>query len=102
MDHASSKDWYITPQCVSFAEHVTTPEQRRDVMDCIVKKWKSENKFGLESGWRNELYPVYDRMQNSSKSHLSFVMERAATPLFGIYTFGGEHSWSSILHDQVF
>lgn len=37
-------------------------------------------------GWRNELYPVYG--DPSRTDNIAFVMERAATPLLGISTFG--------------
>jgi Domain of unknown function (DUF4743) len=34
-------------------------------------------------GWRNELYPVY-----GANGEVLFVMERCATPLFGVVTLG--------------
>lgn len=41
--------------------------------------------FGT-TGWRNELYPVYGDV--SRPDNVAFVMERAATPVFGISSFG--------------
>ena len=37
-------------------------------------------------GWRDELYPVYGDPSNINNT--AFVIERAASSLFGIYTFG--------------
>lgn len=34
-------------------------------------------------GWRNELYPVY-----GANGEILFAMERGATPLFGVVTYG--------------
>jgi len=34
-------------------------------------------------GWRDELYPIY-----GANGEILFVMERCATPLFGVVTFG--------------
>jgi len=37
-------------------------------------------------GWRDELYPIYGDSNN--QSGVAFVMERCATPLFGVLTLG--------------
>ena len=42
------------------------------------------NRFNL--GWRDELYPIYGDSKNPTG--VAFVMERCATPLFGVLTFG--------------
>ena len=42
------------------------------------------NWFNL--GWRDELYPIYGDLKNPTG--VAFVMERCATPLFGVLTFG--------------
>ena len=42
------------------------------------------NRFNL--GWRDELYPIYGDLK--TPTGLAFVMERCATPLFGVLTFG--------------
>lgn len=39
--------------------------------------------FEILKGWRNELYPVYD-----VTGELLFAIERSATPLFGVVTYG--------------
>lgn len=39
-------------------------------------------------GWRGELYPVYGYNRESEKKEVIMSMERAATPLFGVATYG--------------
>ena len=39
--------------------------------------------FEILKGWRNELYPVY-----GEDGHVAFDIERAASPLFGVVTYG--------------
>ena len=38
--------------------------------------------------WRNELYPVYLNPHRPIRSELAFEMERAASSLFGVVTYG--------------
>lgn len=40
-------------------------------------------RIAVDLGWRNELYPVY-----GEGGEVLFAMERSATPLFGVVTFG--------------
>jgi hypothetical protein len=45
--------------------------------------WRDNRDFSLLEGWRNELYPVY-----GPGNELLFNVERAASSLFGIVTYG--------------
>lgn len=38
--------------------------------------------------WRNELYPIYLNPHRPIHSELAFEMERAASSLFGVVTYG--------------
>ena len=44
---------------------------------------RRQGAFEILNGWRNELYPIYGH-----KRRLLFSMERSATPLFGVVTYG--------------
>lgn len=76
----------ITDASASFASWVNTAELRTSVMKQLMDKWRELKTFDVLEGWRNELYPVYGDM--NQVDNIAFVMERAATPLFGISTFG--------------
>ncbi|EIE76693.1 hypothetical protein G6F46_001678 [Rhizopus delemar] len=67
---------------VTFASWADTFEKRTEVMRVLADHWRKQKTFPVLTGWRNELYPVYGHKE------IAFVMERAATPLFGISTFG--------------
>jgi hypothetical protein len=67
---------------VCFAPWVDTPQKRTEEVKQLMDTWRAEKTFGVLGGWRNELYPVYD------VAGIAFTMERAATPLFGVSTFG--------------
>ncbi|KAG1418534.1 hypothetical protein G6F59_008197 [Rhizopus arrhizus] len=67
---------------VTFASWADTFEKRTEVMRVLADHWRKQKAFPVLAGWRNELYPVYGHKE------IAFVMERAATPLFGISTFG--------------
>ncbi|CAG8974416.1 hypothetical protein HYALB_00010056 [Hymenoscyphus albidus] len=49
----------------------------------ILRTWGDHQTFSVLSGWRNELYPIY-----GPNNELLFTMERSASPLFGINTYG--------------
>ncbi|GAN03397.1 nudix hydrolase 20, chloroplastic-like [Mucor ambiguus] len=76
----------ITVDAIQFAAWVNTFELRTEVMKKLMDTWRQEEAFKVLGGWRNELYPVYGDSERSD--NVAFVMERAATPLFGISTFG--------------
>ncbi|KAF4634112.1 hypothetical protein G7Y89_g4000 [Cudoniella acicularis] len=62
----------------------TEPERSSAVAQTCTS-WREQKTFAVLSGWRNELYPVY----GPSPSHeLLFNIERSASPLFGVVTYG--------------
>lgn len=83
-DH--KKPFVISADAIKFGPWVNTPELRTEVMKQLMDTWRHEEAFRVLAGWRNELYPVYGDSERSD--NVAFVMERAATPLFGISTFG--------------
>jgi hypothetical protein len=80
------KPFLITEKYVTFADDINTPELRTSTVKTLMDTWREEKKFQVLAGWRNELYPVYGDARQPD--NVAFVMERAATPLFGISTFG--------------
>lgn len=76
----------ITDDAISFSSWVDTPELRTFEMKKLADTWRQQKTFPVLGGWRNELYPVYGDL--NQPDNVAFVMERAATPLFGISTFG--------------
>lgn len=58
-------------------------EERTKVVEATVRAMHATNHFKVLSKWRNELYPVY-----GPKGELLFSMERSASALFGIVTYG--------------
>lgn len=67
---------------VTFAAWVNSFEKRSEVIKDLADSWRANKQFPVLNGWRNELYPVYGNKE------IVFVIERSATPLFGISTFG--------------
>jgi 8-oxo-dGTP pyrophosphatase MutT (NUDIX family) len=67
------------------------PDQAPDATVAVRSKLIAEtcqsareaNKFNVLKGWRNELYPIF-----GPNKELVFSMERSASPLFGIVTYG--------------
>lgn len=82
----SQPPFIISETNVTFSHHINTPKLRTQVVKTLMDTWRKEEKFPVLAGWRNELYPVYG--DDDQPEHVAFVMERAATPLFGISTFG--------------
>ncbi|PHZ13795.1 uncharacterized protein RHIMIDRAFT_124941 [Rhizopus microsporus ATCC 52813] len=78
----SPSPFKIEPDLVTFANWVDTFDKRTEVMKVLADTWRERKLFPVLEGWRNELYPIYGHHD------LAFVMERAATPLFGVSTFG--------------
>lgn len=58
-------------------------KHRTDVLAKDLQAWREAKVFGVLDGWRNELYPVY-----GPDKQLLFSMERSASALFGIVTYG--------------
>jgi hypothetical protein len=81
-----NKPFDITSTTISFSNHITTPEGRTTAVKTLMDTWRENKTFAVLSGWRNELFPVYGDL--AQPDNVAFVMERAATPLFGISTFG--------------
>lgn len=60
-----------------------TAEQRSDLIAKTLSATVKRGSFEILNGWRNEMYPVY-----APGGELLFEMERCASPLFGIVTYG--------------
>ncbi|CAK4033757.1 related to thiamin pyrophosphokinase-related [Lecanosticta acicola] len=58
-------------------------EERSAIVQATVKAMHATGHFKVLSKWRDELYPVY-----GPKGELMFSMERSASALFGIVTYG--------------
>ncbi|CAG8536210.1 10457_t:CDS:2 [Acaulospora morrowiae] len=84
--HESPSPFVIKEDLVTFSPHVNTFEKRTKAIEQLLNSWRTEKTFSALKGWRDELYPVYG--DPSGPSNMAFVIERAATPLFGVLTFG--------------
>ena len=60
----------------------STPGELNEIIAEMLRKAKEEGLFQVLQGWRNELYPVV------RTSREQITMDRAASPLFGIVTYG--------------
>ncbi|EME40705.1 hypothetical protein DOTSEDRAFT_136968 [Dothistroma septosporum NZE10] len=60
-----------------------TAEERSKVVEATIKAMHATGHFKVLNKWRNELYPVY-----GPQGQLLFNMERSASALFGIVTYG--------------
>ncbi|KAI9821792.1 MAG: hypothetical protein M1827_002373 [Pycnora praestabilis] len=59
-------------------------EQRSEMVAATTSTaWRTQDTFEVLRGWRDELYPVY-----APRGKLLFNIERAASPLFGVVTYG--------------
>jgi hypothetical protein len=86
------EDWSVGATTVEFNPDVDTFEKRTAVMKATVEHWREEKTFEVlkgiplevvNIGWRQELYPIYGH-----GGEALFAMERCATPLFGVVTYG--------------
>ena len=68
-------------QTVTMHPRLATAEARSEAMAAVLVAWR---KAGLVPGWRNELFPVNTGFDQPPL----LTLERAATPLFGILTYG--------------
>ncbi|OJJ50852.1 hypothetical protein ASPZODRAFT_11698 [Penicilliopsis zonata CBS 506.65] len=59
------------------------PEQRSDLMAETLAQAVKGDDFEVLKGWRNEKYPIY-----GPGGQFLFEMERSATPLFGVVSYG--------------
>ena len=91
---ATCEAWNVGETVVEFKSCNDTFEKRTAVMKATVDQWRQEKRFevlegrnlgrlGLMAGWRNELYSVY-----GLNGEILFAIERCATPLFGVVTYG--------------
>lgn len=60
----------------------STPDKLNGDLAEMLREAKENGIFRVLQGWRNELYPVV------RSSDLQITMDRAASPLFGIVTYG--------------
>ena len=56
-----------------------------EIIEETLSKAREQQTFKVLSGWRDELYPIYGHHNNKG---WVISMERAASPLFGINTYG--------------
>jgi 8-oxo-dGTP pyrophosphatase MutT (NUDIX family) len=67
---------------IAVFQQATEPERSQKAA-ATVNLWRLHKEFQVLSGWRNELYPVY-----GPRNELLYSVERSASPLFGILTYG--------------
>lgn len=75
--------YYTINQDKSITIYGSNTDERSNNLSKIVQHWRENKSFKILSGWRNELYPVY-----GPGHEVLFNVERAATPLFGVVTYG--------------
>ena len=68
---------------VSAFRQFPNEEERSKAVAAIAAYWRDNEIFEILAGWRNELYPVY-----GLGNELLFSVERSASALFGIVTYG--------------
>ena len=61
----------------------STEAQRSALVAATAAYWRERKTFKILDGWRDELYPVY-----GPGNELLFNVERAASTLFGVVTYG--------------
>ncbi len=62
--------------------------ERDRVLASFLDDLREKRVFGVLEGWRGELYPVYCYNRERGEREVIMSMERAATPLFGVVTYG--------------
>lgn len=67
---------------------------RNQVLADYLQNVREKRIFRVMDGWRNELYPIY-----GPNKELLLSMERAATPLFGVVTYG-VHMTGYVMTDE--
>jgi 8-oxo-dGTP pyrophosphatase MutT (NUDIX family) len=60
-----------------------TEEERSKAVAQVAELWRSKKAFPILDGWRDEVWPVYDK-----KGQLLYSIERSATGLFGVMRYG--------------
>ncbi|KAH6722913.1 thiamine pyrophosphokinase-related protein-like protein [Leptodontidium sp. 2 PMI_412] len=70
-------------QLTVLAFHQASEPERSSAVAATVALWRAQSKFAVLKGWRDELYPVY-----GPGNELLFSVERSASCLFGVVTYG--------------
>jgi len=77
-------DWTLSEEERSLTlDGGATVAERSKIVEGTCKAMKATGHFKVLDKWRDELYPVY-----GPKGKLLFNMERSATSLFGVVTYG--------------
>merc|ERR1711874_63840 len=74
----------VSKEAVTVSPGLDNPQKRNEAMENILLELRDQKIFPALNGWRNEEYEI--KSSFSSKSLLD--MERSATPLFGIRSYG--------------
>ena len=74
----------VSKEGVVLSPGLDNPQRRNNGLEKILLDMKEKKIFPTLSGWRNEKYEI----KTTFSSKLLFEMERAATPLFGIRSYG--------------
>ncbi|KAK6497616.1 hypothetical protein TWF481_012021 [Arthrobotrys musiformis] len=77
----SGEWWEFTPGVVRLLGD--TEEVRTKNIGETLDRWRKAKRFQVLSGWRNEMYTIY-----APQGKPCFIMERSATPLFGVIAYG--------------
>jgi 8-oxo-dGTP pyrophosphatase MutT (NUDIX family) len=75
--------WLVDRQVRSLELRGDGYEGRSRKLAAFLEQLRRRNVFGVLAGWRDELYSVYGRGRE-----VLMGMERSATPLFGVVTYG--------------
>ncbi|PWY84847.1 thiamine pyrophosphokinase-related protein [Aspergillus heteromorphus CBS 117.55] len=81
-----ANDWFVDYKnrtLTMLTSPTATPAQRSAVIAKALELAVQQDTFSVLRGWRNELYPVY-----GPGGEFLLEMERAASPLFGIVSYG--------------
>jgi hypothetical protein len=87
VDHAA--------RTVAAFHHQPDEPARSRVVAATMAYWREHKAFDVLAGWRDELYPVY-----GPGDELLFSIERAASALFGVVTYG-VHMTAFVRDDSV-
>lgn len=73
---------------------ITDFDKRNEILAAYLQDVREKRIFGVLNGWRNERYPIF-----GPNRELVLSMERSATPLFGVVTYG-VHMTGYVMTDQ--
>jgi len=74
----------VTEKEVRVSPSLDSPQKRNEQIEKMLLDMREKKTFSLLSGWRDECYEI----KASFSSKILFKMERSATPLFGVRTYG--------------